>query len=515
MAKGFFKPFAKLRQVENMYLMGIDIGTTGCKVLVLDETGQTAVFAYREYPLIFPRAGWMELDPKIVAESIFDCITQCTDRCDGGKIGAIAVSSQGEAVVPVRKDGTVLANSIVTFDPRSTDEADWLERQVSKKELMEITGAPIHSMFTITKLLWMKKNTPEILKHCWKFMCFGDFISYLLGAKPAIDYSMASRTMLFDIRKKGWSNEILQICSLSEEQFSEPVPSGSIIGKIEPPLAKRLKISPDTLIVSGGHDQVCCAVGCGVFRSGCAMDSLGTTESIVCVNHELVVTPQMVENNIPVYVYPLPNLYAYLSFLSSSGSVLKWFRDQVLRSTDPDIYREMDDEAQQAFPGPSGLFVLPHFAGSGTPYLNDQSKGLISGLTLNSSMSQIYKAIIEGTCYEARMNIDVMRRSGIEFDELRCIGGGAKSDLWLQVKANITNMKVVAMEVNEAGCLGAALLAGLGAGMFEDVESVIGNYTSVKHIYLPDHTQHERYCRLFEDYSKIYERNYDLFGGLQ
>ena len=316
--------------MKDTYLLGVDVGTSGCKAVVFDSGGKQIANEYREYSLIFPRDGWMELSPDTVTPAIFDCIKQCTSNCDASKIAALAVSSQGEAIIPIDIYGKALSNSIVTFDNRNQEEYKWFSKQFDKEEIMKITGAPIHTMFSVLKILWLKNKEPEIFNKTWKFMCWGDYISYKLGAKPAIDWSMASRTMAFAISKKEWSDMILDKCGIPINKMPEAVPSGEIIGEVSTSVAEITGLIQGTKIVSGGHDQVCCALGAGVLESGVAMDSLGTTESILCVNNELHVTESMIKNNLPCYCYPVNNLYAYLGFLSSSGAILKWYRDEII-----------------------------------------------------------------------------------------------------------------------------------------------------------------------------------------
>lgn len=490
--------------MDDIYLLGLDIGTSGCKAVVFEADGRQITSAYREYSVIHPREGWMELVPELVVDSIFDCIHKCAMQCKAENIKAVAVSSQGEAIIPVGVDGKALANSIVTFDNRNKDEYEWFSKRFEKKKIMQVTGAPTHTMFTITKILWIRNNMPEVFSKTWKFMCFGDFISYRLGAQPVIDYSMASRTMAFDIIKKKWSEEILSECGIPLSKMPDVVPSAKVIGNVCDAAAALTGLHTDISIVSGGHDQACCAVGAGVFSSGIAMDSLGTTESIVCVNDKALITPAMIENNLPCYVYPVNSLYAYLSFLSSSGAILKWFRDSFMPIQEGNVFKMMDKAVMEKYHHPSGLMVLPHFAGSGTPYLDFNSKGIIVGLTLSTDKYQLYKAIIEGTNLEARINIECMEQSGIVVNELRCVGGGAKSPLWLQLKADITGKTVVSSQVDEFGCLGAAILAGLGVGVFNDASEASGRFLKDKQVYVPRPESQVEYEEVYKSYKNLY-----------
>jgi len=490
--------------VNNHLLLGLDIGTSGCKAVVFDDQGAQIVKFSRDYSLIFPRAGWMELNPGLVAESAFYCLRQCVGYCGADEITALAVSSQGEAIIPVSADGKPLSNAIVTFDNRNVPEHRQFSEEFEKKQIMEITGAPIHTMFSLLKILWIKNNQPDIFANTWKFMCFGDYISFLLGSSPAIDYSMASRTMAFDIGKKEWSSMILGRCGVPLEKMPEVVPSGAVIGQVGESASASTGLSRSTKIVSGGHDQVCCALGAGILESGIAMDSLGTTESILCVNSQMHVTDHMIRSNLPCYCYPVNDLYAYLGFLSSSGAILKWYVNELLGG-EKKSYSQWDAETAELCPGYSGLLLLPHFAGSGTPYLDFNSQGVLSGLTLGTTKYQIYKGILEGVCLEARVNIECMEGSGISIRELHCVGGGAKSSLWLQLKADITGKIVVGSDIDEFGCLGAAILAGIGAGHYPNANYALKNFKTVKKTYVPDFNKKSEYDAIYQEYSRMYQ----------
>jgi len=485
-----------------MYLMGIDVGTSGCKVRVVDEKGKTAASAYRAYSVTHPKTGWMELDAEHVFASVCSAVKECSKNGVGKGIAAIAVSTQGEAVIPVSSNGYALHPAIVTFDTRNKKEFEDYSANVDKITNMKLTGAPVHPMFSLTKILWFKNNKKDIFDKTWKFLCFGDFISMRLGAEPCIDYSMAARTLIFDINRLEWSNEILDLSGLSSEQLPKTVPAGEKIGVVSAEAASALDVNFRALIIAGSHDQICCALGAGVTESGVAMDSLGTTESILSVNNHAIITSDMIENNIPCYPYAIPGFYASLTFLSCSGSVLDWYKNSILK--DSSDFSLFDKTAATACSLPTGLFVLPHFAGSGTPYLDFNSYGIISGITLGTSREQIYKAIIEGTCYEMKLNLQIMEKSGIVSDELRAIGGGAKSDFWMQIKADITGKKITVMATGEAGSLGAAMLAAKGCGMFKQISEPACLWPSVRRVFTPDFEIHGLYNDAFERYNKLY-----------
>lgn len=487
-----------------MLLMGIDAGTTGCKVIVFDETGRQVTGAYREYDLVCPESGWMELVPGDVLDAVFSCIKECTLKCGGQRINAAAVSTQGEALIPVDRDGEPLYNAIVTFDSRNIQEYRWFSEKFNKDYIMKKTGTPIHTMFSITKLLWIKGNLPDVYRKTWKFLSFGEFISFRMGSDPMMDYTMASRTMAFDISKNTWCDDILNTCGIEKEKLPDAIPAGTVIGRVNSRIAAILDLPADMAIVSGAHDQVCCSVGSGLINDKMAMDSLGTTESMLCVNSEAHITPGMADRNITCGAYAIKGLYAYHTFLSCSGSLLKWLRDKILQCRDNDIYKRMDCEVLKKYPKPSEVLILPYFAGSGTPYLDFESKGVIAGLTLDTDIYQIYKAIIEGVSMESRINIEGMEKCGIGIEEIRCIGGGANSRLWLQIKADITGKRIISMKVNEAGCLGAAMLAGVGCGMYGNVQEASEACVRTGMVFDPMDSAHDVYEEMYSRYKGLY-----------
>lgn len=495
-----------------MKLMGIDIGTTGCKAAVFDDSGKQLTFAYREYPLQFLQKGWMELDPERVFDSILNCIKECIG-VSGGEIASLAVSCQGEAMIPVDRNGTVLHNAIVTFDVRNTEQFIRFSTCFDAIEVMKITGTPVHPMFSITKLMWIKDNKPEIYEKTWKFLSFAEFITYRLGAQPIMDYSMASRTLAFDIHNRCWSQSILDKIGIEIQKLPETIQPGTPIGHASQEIANKLGFIGTPLITAGGHDQSCCALGAGVLENGSVMCSLGTTESILCVYRDAVISTDMIKNNIPCGIYTARNLYVYLSFLSCCGSILKWYTDKFLGRREPNSFKELDIGAAALPQGPSSLFVLPYFSGSGTPYLDFSSRGVIAGLTLDTDKYEVYKAILESICLESRLNIECMEKSGIEVKELRCIGGGSNSPFWLQLMSDITGKPVTALEIGESGCLGAAILAGIGCGVYPDEVSASKRYFRVREQYQPDPDMHIQYTKIYKKYKLLYASFKTIFNG--
>lgn len=481
-----------------MYVIGVDVGTSGAKAAAFDGEGRMAARARAAYSAVSPAKGWLELDPESVWEAVRRCLAELAEQVDVSKARALAVSTQGEAMIPVDAGGNALMNAILTFDSRNTYEFQWFSEKTDRRRIMDLTGMPAHPMFSATKLLWIKNHAPETFEKAWKFLCFGDFISMKLGAAPVLDHSMASRTMLYDLRRHRWDQGLLELCGIPVEKLPETADAATETGRAGAAL-RALGYPADLRIFCGSHDQVCCTLGAGVFEEGVAMDSLGTTESTVCVSGKLATAP-MLEQSIPVYDYP-GGLYAYMTFLTCSASLLEWYRTKVLDRPEDGFYQEFNRQAEKNR-GPSSVFTLPYFAGAGTPHMDFEARGLVWGLTLDTDRYQIYQSILEGACFEQRRNLQGMERAGIPVEELRCIGGGARSAAWLQIKADITGKRVVSLKCEEAGCRGAAILAGTGGGFWTSLREA--GKIEAGRVFLPDHEMASRYDAAYDAYRKLY-----------
>lgn len=491
-----------------MSLLGIDVGTTGCKVIAFNTDGEVIGHFLDEYPLIHPKPDWSELDSQLVWQKVSTGIQKVASQTRSDPIEALSVSSQGEAVTPVSKTGEILDRAITSFDYRATEIADEIGKKIDKLEIMQITGMPLSSITTVAKLIWLKRNKPEIYSRAWKFLGFEDFIIYKLGMKPVVDYSLASRTMAFDIINKKWSNKMLALGEIDPELFSRPEPSGTIIGKVAPKVADELGLPKEVVGVTGGHDQPCGALGAGIIREGRVMDATGTVECIAPAFNQPVINRKMLDGNFSCYCHVVEGMYVTLAFVSSGGVILRWYRDNFAetevkqaRKSGIDVY---DILMEQASDKPSPLLLLPHFSGSGTPELDTKSKGAILGFSLSTEKGDLIKAILEGVSLEIKHNIDLIEDAGIVINEIRAIGGGAKSEKWLQLKADVFGKKVVSLDVSEGVCLGAAILAGTAIGKYSSIESAVDKLVKPKKEYFPRPSLKEFYDERLELYRQIY-----------
>lgn len=498
-----------------MCLLGLDIGTSGCKATIIDVEGNITGQAYKEYWLLSLYPGWQELNPNLVWDAVKEVIVKALSGHKGEKIKAVSVSSFGEAVTPIDSNGKVLDNSIIYIDPRGQEEAEFLKNKLGQDRILEITGVSIHPMYSINKIMWLKRHKPEVYKSTWKFLLFADFILFKLGAKAHTDYSLAARTMAFDVINKRWSSEILDAADVDVSKFGEPVQAGTVVGQISWNIAEELGLPRNLLLVAGGHDQPCAALGAGVIKADLAVDGLGTTECITPAFNRPIISAAMAKSSFACVPHVMKDMYVTYAFTFTSGSMLKWFRDnfghqfkEETKKTGINIYDLLIEKASK---GMSDVFVLPHFAGAATPYMDTAAKGAIIGLNINTSSEDILKAILEGITFEMMVNVEKLGEAGVKVDEMRVVGGLAKSDSFLQLKADMMGRKVTTLNISEAGTLGVAILAGTASGIYISLEDAVEKLVKKKKQFYPNEKLHELYLEKFEIYKRIYPAVKSIF----
>lgn len=470
-----------------MLIGGLDIGTSGCKVVLFDETGREVRSAYREYD-VKRCEGLHEIDAEAVWEAVKYVLKETA--CDD--LAAIAVTSFGETFVMLDENDRQCAPSMLYTDPRGAEECAFLAGRLGAENLAFKTGTSPHQMYSLPKIMWIKRNMPDSFGRAKRILLMQDFVVYSLCGTAQIDYSLASRTLCFDIEKKCWSDEILSCAGIDEKLMSRPVPSGTPAGTVKKTLAQELGMSENTLIVTGCHDQIAAMTGAGVFEEKAAMDGTGTVE---CVPVVMKSVPKDYSLFKPGYaIAPHVNgKFACYALSYAGGATLKWFRDNFAQMP----YDEMDRQVKD---GPSGLLILPHFAGAATPYMNINAKAAVIGLTFEHTKFDFYKALMEGTAFEILLNLETLKSFSVAPQELIATGGGARSDVWLQIKADILGVPVTALEGEEIGAAGTAYFAGLAVGLFNDGMKPVKRKT-----FYPDAENHEKYRKQFEIYRNIYE----------
>jgi xylulokinase len=503
-----------------MSLLGIDVGTTGCKAALFSTEGCMLASAYEEYDVRRPQPGWAELDTVQVWHKVERTIGQVVCASTADPVTALCVSSLGEAVVPVTRDRRILGPSLLNFDGRGEEYLASLDRALPGKRLYRINGNTFGNHYTLTKLRWIKEHQPELYAAAFKFLHWGSFVSFMLGAEPNVDYALANRTLFFDIDRETWSEELLAWAELDRDKLPDTVPSGTAVGAISDQAAAKLGLPRGVTVVSGAHDQCCSAVGCGVIAEGRAVFAMGTFLCITPVFARRRDPSAMIERGLNTEHHAVPGQYVCFIY-NQGGSLVKWFRDTFAaaehcraQGEGRDVYPELFAELPE---GPSPVVVLPHFAVTGPPEFITDSCGVVVGLRLETTRGEILKGILEGTVFYLKEIVDSLPPTGITITDYRAVGGGSKSDSWIQLCADIMGRPFTRPKITEAGVLGAAIMAGVGSGVFSSYEAGVETMVEPDRTFEPDVHRHGLYQDRFEKYRQLWPllREYlrDLRGG--
>ena len=445
-----------------MISLGVDIGGTGCKCIAFRDDGAQLSVAYTEYPLA---AGTVNLPPDVLSSSVFQVIARCTAQLeDKEEIAAITVSSFGESFVPVDKDGQALTDVLLYFGNTESEEFTRLVDQVGKEKFMETARILPDASYSLSKMLYTRKIAPRPV---WKYLFIASFLCYRLSGQTCTDVSLACRTLLYDVKNRCWSRELLAACGLEEGTLPQVLPTGGLVGPILPDVAVQLGLPQGVQVVMGSHDQIVNALGAGVAGTGDAVDTSGTCECITPLFPEIPESLDFQRENFACVPYLEDRGYVTYAYNISAGSVVRWYRDTLaghLRSEAElegrSIYDLLNDTCP---PEPTNLMVLPYLQGmGGTPDVDPEATGLIAGLTTQTRLPDIYRAILEGVTFEMRYNQEKLNQAGVGFRRLFACGGGAKSSAWLQIKADILGCEIIPVQSEETGAMGSAIL-GLAA----------------------------------------------------
>jgi xylulokinase len=446
-----------------MSYLGLDIGSTGCKALVFNDAGRELSSAYREYPVLSPREGWAEIDSRRVIDLCCQVVRQAARGAGRDRVRGLCVSSQGEAFTPVGPKGEILGNAMLSFDTRSSEVMRSFGAKFGLRRLYRITGHTAHPMFTLFKLLWLKRHRRGIWAKTPRFHCFEDLFHLKLGLEPAISWPMAGRTMLFDVQRHAWDAHILRAAGIRGTQLPRTLPAGAKVGIIPAARARSLGLPPGVVVAAGGHDQTCAALGAGITSPGKAIYATGTTECICPAFARARFGEELFSSNLCTYDYTVKGMYTTVAFSLTGGNILQWFRDQwgseevreaARRRISP--YRVI---LSRMPPNPTHLMVLPYFTPTGTPHFDPSATGAILGLRLTTTRGEVLRALLEGVAFEIRLNIEILERSGSPIRRLLASGGGSRSKAWTQLKADVIGKPITTVKVSETGCLGAAILA--------------------------------------------------------
>jgi xylulokinase len=496
-------------------LLGIDAGTTGCKAAVFGRDGRMLSLAYEEYAYSSPQPGQAELDPRLVLEAVKRVLAAAVQTAEE-PVTALSVTSMGEAVVPVTRDRRVLGPSILNFDLRGQEYLPQLRERLPRERLYRLNGNTLGNQYGLTKLMWIARERPRLYEQTEVFLNWSGFISFMLGGEPAVDYCLANRSLLFDLDRRDWSEELLAAAGLEPSRLPRAVPAGTPLGTVLPEVAGELGLSPRTAVVAGTHDQCANAVGCGVTSQGEALFGLGTYLCIVPVHPSRPDPGAMLAIGLNTEHHAVPG--RFVSFLyNMGGALVRWYRD-TFAAAEARQARERGQEVYDALfaelpAGPSDVLVLPHFSPTGPPEYIENSRGVLTGLTLQTRRADVLKGILQGAVFDLKTCTDLLPRAGLAIRRYRAAGGGSRSDAWLQLCADVLGAPFVRPRVSEAGALGAAILAGAGTGEFGSIEEGAQRMVSIADGFEPDSSRGAQYAERYERFRKLWPLLRDFLTG--
>lgn len=483
-----------------MNFLSLDVGTTCCKCQLFSDGGEILAYRSEEYPLCRTADGTY-VDIAEIWQRVQRLIAFAAERAP---FASVCISTFGESFVPLDENDEPLMLPLLYTDPRGDDEAKEIAEMFDAGTLFARNGTRPDGMFSVSKLLWLKKNRPEIFGRIDKILLVSDYLGYRLTGRRMIDYGLAARTGAFDIAGKAFDTQLLGALGIDATLFSRPEPSGTAVGNIRPEVCRMLGIRGDCLLVLGSHDQICAALGAGVLHPGEAADGLGTVECITSVFADRPTDERMGRAGYVCVPYAVPGLYCTYMFNYAGGALINWYKNSIVhgyRGDADDFFAYMERGVRGV---PSGILTLPYFAGAATPYGDIRAKGAVLNLTTATTDAQLYQSLLEATAMEMRLNAETAETFGIAVRSAVATGGGANSAVWLQLKADIQNLRIRTLRSAEGGLCGCAMLQAVATGAAADLTSAADTFVRYKDEYTPDAARHAAYQAQYEKYKKLY-----------
>lgn len=483
------------------YLVGIDIGTSSVKAVVLREDGQLAASASREYAVDMPKAGWAEQDAQTWLVAAVETLRAAVDQAQisPARVAAIGFSGQMHGLVCVDAHGTALRPAIIWADQRSREEVAWVEHKLGRERLALWTGNPLATGFMLPSWLWLRKNEPTIARHTSSLLLPKDFVRLRFTGRIASEPSDASSTSLFDPHSRSWSAELLAALQLDPNLLPPIETSTALAGSLSEEIATASGLRAGTPVVLGGSDQACQALAQGVIDPGVVSCTIGTGGQLFAPLPEPTYDPEL---RLHLFCHVLPERWHLEAATLSAGLSLKWLRDNLFAG---ESYQSMADQAARALAGAEGLIFLPHLVGERTPHMDPQARAGWVGLTVRHQRRHLIRAVMEGVVFSLRQGLDLIIALGIPVERIIASGGATAHPLWLQLQADIFNRPVYQNNVQEAAATGAALLAGLGVKVFSNARTAAKFVLKRPQLrYDPDPRRAEIYNQTYEIYRGLY-----------
>lgn len=483
-----------------MFFAGIDIGTTGSKITIFDN-GFAIDKLYISYP-----ATRTENQHEIDAKNIINAIKTLIIEADKKYIlSAIGITSFGESFVLLDKDDHIIRPIMLYTDPRGKKEAKELENLIGRDKLGYITGQIGQGMYTLPKLMYIKKHYTQEYDQIDKVLLIEDFIVYMLTGIRQIDFSLACRTLAFDVHTLSWSLEILSKVGIDSNLFSKPVAVGTKASTIKSSLKEEWKLRSDIEIISISHDQISNAIGGNVFEEGSAIDGSGTCECLTTIFKGIPSKNVLYEKGYGVIPYLRQGYNVCYSLINSGGSLISWVIDNFfmdIKESKENVFKHLDKNV--LYDKISPVLILPHFAGAGTPYMDESSKGMIVNLDLSINRYEIYLAALQSIAYEMKLSLTPLQEIGIKIDKIYASGGGSSNDNWLQMKADILNIPFYQLENSDAGTVGSGIIVGTALKVFPSLDAAIEKMIKVKKAFYPRPNYHLKHMDNYKKYCKLY-----------
>ena len=487
--------------------IGIDLGTSAVKLLLMDEAGSVKNIVTKEYPLEFPQPGWSQQAPQDWHKAVMEGIPELLIGADPAEVAGIGCGGQMHGLVVLDKDDNVIRPAILWNDGRTAKQVDYLNNEIGKQKLSAMTANIAFAGFTAPKILWMQENEPENFDRIAKIMLPKDYINYILTGVHACDYSDASGMLLLDVEHKCWSSEMLSICGISENQMPKLFESYDCIGTVKPDVAAKLGIPATVKVAAGAGDNAAAAVGTGTVGEGGCNISLGTSGTVFISSEKFGVDDT---NALHAFAHA-DGGYHLMGCMLSAASCNKWLMDDILKT---------DDYAAEQAPitddklGRNRVFFLPYLMGERSPINDTSARGTFTGITMDSTRADLTQAVLEGVAFAIRDSVEVARSLGIKINSSKICGGGAKSELWKKIMANVLNVQLQCVASEQGPGLGGAMLAMVACGAYATVADACRALVRVASTVEPDKELVDRYEKRYQQFRKIYPACKDLFAEL-
>lgn len=478
-----------------MLYIGVDLGTSAVKLLLMDGEGKIQKIVSKEYPLYFPHPGWSEQKPEDWLEQTKNGIRELVSECDKEEVAGISFGGQMHGLVALDAQDNVIRPAILWNDGRTGEETNYLNNVIGKDKLSEYTANIAFAGFTAPKILWMKKNEPENFEKISKIMLPKDYLAYMLSGSFCSDVSDASGMLLMDVKNRCWSKEMMDICGITEEQLPKLYESYEVVGVLKKEVAEELGLSENVKVIAGAGDNAAAAVGTGTVGEGMCNISLGTSGTIFISSKKFGVDEY---NALHSFAHADGN-YHLMGCMLSAASCNKWWSEEILNTKDFAAEQSAIDKL-----GENKVFFLPYLMGERSPHNNPDARAVFIGMSMDTSRADMTQAVLEGVAFGLRDSLEVARSLGVKIERTKICGGGAKSPLWKKIIANVMNMKVDVIESEEGPALGGAMLAAVGCGEYPDVESIAAKVVKIVDTIEPDAELVEKYEQRYQEFKKIY-----------